>query len=150
MMPSYFEMMPSFYLIPDLVTNWIMHRGDIKLLKYNLKVPHQTQTPFKLEISSGSEVGVCKLKLIHIGKHLPGIKDPNKGLLTKHNSSHVLNKNFSEASIEFDMVTNWGRGPFSRDISLEDDTLQIGVFLSHFEEVSGVCHSFGVYKSQFK
>ena len=93
-----------------------------------------------MEINPGSGLAVCKLKILHVGRNLPGVKDPSAGLVTTQNSSDMgydarLSDGYG-AWIGFDMVTNWGEGAFSNDLTTDADTVQIGAFLSHFTERS--------------
>ena len=93
-----------------------------------------------MEINPGPGLAVCKLKILHTGRNLPGVKDPSAGLVTTQNSSDMgydarLADGYG-AWIRFDMVTNWGEGAFSNDLTTDADTVQIGAFLSHFTERS--------------
>ena len=86
---------------------------DVAKINFKLKTAHHTQFPFKLELQPSSNLRICKLFVAHIGANLPCLQDPSGKAQSGGNTSRMLfsspkrEAGFS-ASIEFDMISNWG------------------------------------------
>ena len=83
-------------------------------ISFTLKTAHHTQFPFKLEVLPSKYLRVCKLSVTHIGSNLPCLRNPAGQPKTSQNSSRLIysspkKKPGFSASIEFDMLANWGR-----------------------------------------
>ena len=82
-------------------------------ITFKVKTGHHTQFPFKLEVQPSSNIRVCKLSVAHIGANLPCLRDPSGSPQTGQNTSRLWYSSpkrepgFS-ASIQFDMISNWG------------------------------------------
>ena len=87
-------------------------------ISFTLKTAHHTQFPFKLEVLPSHYLRVCKLSVTHIGSNLPCLRNPAGQPKTSQNSSRLIysspkKKPGFSASIEFDMLANWGRWDLS-------------------------------------
>ena len=93
---------------------------DIMEIDYTLKTAHRTQFPFSLEVSPGSSLKICKLKLKHVGKNFPCVTDPTYGFTKALSFSTLQNSTALEyyykdrqlgakATLQFLMLSNWGR-----------------------------------------
>ena len=93
---------------------------DIMEIDYTLKTAHRTQFPFSLEVSPGSHLKICKLKLKYVGKNFPCVTDPTYGYTRGlhaplHTNTTELEYRFKDrrlgakVTLQFAMLSNWGR-----------------------------------------
>ena len=114
---------------------------EVMEIHHDIKLPHGTQTPYKminkpdstpdwlricrLEYNSYDFVScqnwklcksmnICRIRLAHVGKNYPCVKDPTYGYKSSQNSSTIKynsrNRTWGiSAFIDFDMISNWGK-----------------------------------------
>lgn len=116
---------------------------QIYKIDYTLKTGHRTQFPFSLTITPNNYMRVCRLKLSHVGKNFPCLKDPTYGYKGDQNSSEISyslpsRKSGMDASVRFDMVSNWGRmferSSFTCVVRIGRNGLQPGCRRGHYQD----------------
>ena len=103
---------PSLSVWQEPITN-MMHQDAVELA-FTLKVPHRTQFPFKLELAPSDNLRVCLMKVTHIGRNFPCLKDPTNTMKSSQNTSRIIYEfpsrpSGKKAEVNFDMVSNWGK-----------------------------------------
>ena len=127
--------------------------GEIIKAKFILKYPHGTaeRTGVKVYPYNG-DIRICKLKLTHIGRNYPCLRDPSLGPNTGQNSSTykiTQSNNKKYHQLDFRQLKNYGRkyfihmickisaliilgtGYFAQDINLDADAIEFTAIYTH-------------------
>ena len=114
---------------------------EVMEIHHDIKIPHGIQTPYHLhhKDTSGNWIRICRweyrkmlllsyyhhrklfeqmniyrIRLAHVGKNFPCLKDPTYGYKSQQNSSAInyysRDRTWGKgAKIDFDMISNWGK-----------------------------------------
>jgi len=128
--PDLNQTMP-FFTFTDTDSNIPVHVGGIHYTRFIMKTQPKTRGNYQLSFSPGLQNYVCLVKVLKIGKNMPCAKKP-EGYIDQYSKTHLDYNGKADgatAQLAFDALTNWGNSTMLLNNYVDDDAIEIGVFI---------------------